>query len=219
MIMVSPAGELEKNPVVVCRRPYSIGELARSKNVEIHGGSTSVFIPYGMDGKDASRRAPYCDLKSAPDALQQLPEVVYSNELSDCYGGSSQLEQLLRQVNSFPSLTSLGCGLEVSPYDGGYLAYGYLDLARFPLEKNSFSSTMQLAQRLMAVLGEFACASKKFVITVKVGIYELRPIFILDVEAVGAGTTAGDAFNNWEGGLHLIGDALKQVEDGWHFIR
>jgi hypothetical protein len=152
-------------------------------------------------------------LKGAPDALKQLPEVVYADQLSACYGGSRALERLLRLVNSFPYLTTLGCGLELSPYGDRHLAYGYLDIARYPLVERSFATIKQRAQCLMAALCDSADPSVKFLLTIKVGIYELRPLFVLDVEAVGAGATAGEAFKCWETALDLLGNALRQIEN------
>ena len=211
VVLASTGDRVGGGHLLLARNPYPTGELANRKNVSIQGSSKSVFIPYGCDGKDPSARAPFADLKQHPELLDALPEITTADLASDNQGGNRSFRQLVSTVNRTPALISLGCAWESSPYEDQYLTYGYVDVARYPLPGSAYSTIESLSPALMENLCPGADPACKYILTIKLGIYQLRPIFVLDIEAIAAGPTEQSSYLAWEAALNRLSAALANT--------
>lgn len=211
VVLASTGDTMGGGHLLVARNPYPTGELANHKNVSVQGSAKSVFIPYDCDGKDPSVRAPFTDLKQCPELLDALPEITTADLVSDNLGGRQSFRHLVSAVNRTPALISLGCAWESSPYEDQYLTYGYVDVARYPLVVSYYSSIHKLAMALMESLCQGADPACKYILTIKLGIYQLRPIFVLDIEAIAAGPTERASFLAWESALSRLRMALEST--------
>lgn len=203
--------------LLLYRFPYPVGKLMEAENICLELSSKSVYIPYGRDGRDPARRSHWVDLKAQPQQLAVLPEVAAADEASDRFGGKRAFSGLLQRVNACPSLVTSGCSWESSFYDGSVLTYGYVDVGLQPLALSGFVDILQFGERVFHLLRDGLSPGVRYLLTVKLAIFEQRPVFILDAEAVAAGCDEERAFLLWELALAALEAGLtfdKEMEIG-----
>ena len=197
--------------LLLYKRLHPVGELAAEKNVSIEGSDKTLFIPYGTDERSSERRAPFMDTKTQPDLMHTLPEIVAADTASATFGGDRGFQTLLEQINRHPSFASLACGWESATHEGKILTYGYVDMAAVPIESNDYERARNLADMLMSDLSADAVRDVRYILALKLGIFQLRPVFFLDIETIASAKTERSSFKRWESALKRLAEAISRL--------
>ena len=208
ILLTSVALTDDADNLLLYRFPYPVGKLMEAENICLELSSKSVYIPYGRDGRDPGRRSHWVDLKAQPQQLAGLPEIAAADEASDRFGGKRAFSRLLQRVNACPGLVTSGCSWESSFYDGSVLTYGYVDVGLQPLGLSYLKDIRQFGERVFRLLRDGLLPGVRYLLTVKLAIFEQRPVFVLDAEAVAAGCDEESAFLLWEHALAALETGL-----------
>jgi hypothetical protein len=207
VVLASSGDALGGPPALLRHRHSPPGQIAVQGSVEITQDAGVVFIPYGDDGK--ADRFPFVNLREMPRALPMLPEVERSGRASRVYGGRNSLFRLLADLNASPAALTIGCDWRFEGTGSFVRCSGYVDLSSSPLQENTRASTARLASHLATLVQETASGTLVFSFGIKMAIFELRPIYIVQARVEAAAKTKKGAFLHWETGLRTLRRALQ----------
>lgn len=208
ILLTSVDTNSDSGNALLYRFPYRVGLRVASDTVSLEVSNKSVYIPYGLDGKHSGNRAGWTDLKALPERIDALPETASANLASDTWGGSRAFSRLIKDLNARRELATHGCAWESSAYEDSFLSYGYVDIGAYPLSSASFASVLRYAESIYQRLDDSAIDGTRYLLKVKLAIYEYRPVFVLDVEAVAVGADERCAFLRWEDAVDLLSTSL-----------